>query len=279
MNRKDIKNQLIKNNIQFSNKDNSKRLFRKLQKFQQLTISYGVKAFRKLPDGTLQTGGIGGSDYTEFQVGGIYSLNNSRPLELCQNGFHFFRENEACFGVDFFNDSETVLHRIKVYGETVCDTYKMCCRKFEILEEISPDIDKNSNSGHSNSGNSNSGDYNSGNSNSGNYNSGYCNSGNYNSGYCNSGHWNSCDFESGSFNIKTPDFINVFGRKCSRTKWENSKKPKFLYFEIQNGETYKQAFQRSWDNTTPEDRKLLESLPNFDWKIFTQISGIKKPKK
>jgi len=28
----------------------------------------------------------------------------------------------------------------------------------------------------------------------------------------------------------------------------------------------------------PEDRAKLEELPNFDWEVFTEITGIEKPK-
>ena len=53
--------------------------------------------------------------------------------------------------------------------------------------------------------------------------------------------------------------------------------PHFLFFRIKKNETYKEAFQKSWDRASTEDKKLLEKLPNFDWDIFTEISGIKKP--
>ena len=38
---------------------------------------------------------------------------------------------------------------------------------------------------------------------------------------------------------------------------------------------YKEAFKKSWDNTTPEDRAKTKLLPNFDAAIFEEISGIK----
>ena len=160
------------------------------------------------------------------------------------------------------------------------------------------------NSGNMNSGNMNSGYWNSGDRNSGNMNSGYRNSGDMNSGDMNSGYWNSCNFSTGFFNTKTPQTIMVFNKPCKGKRWENATKPNFLHFDLtewineadmseqnkidhpefycQKGYLrtydYKEAFKRSWDNRRKGDQELLEKLPNFNWPIFTRISGIKKPK-
>jgi len=159
----------------------------------------------------------------------------------------------------------------------------------------------NSNSGDYNSGNSNSGDYNSGNSNSGDYNSGRYNSGDYNSGNSNSGNYNSGNSNSGYFNTKTSDKIYVFNKLVLRDVWEKAIKPKFLYFEltiwvIYNNMTeqekidnpnafvsdgylknleYKEAWSKSFKSATPDDIEQLKALPNFDAKVFEEISGIK----
>jgi hypothetical protein len=308
-----------------------------------------VKACRKVNDSNdlFSTGGIGGSTYTEFKIGETYELPDPEKLELCEYGFHYFRKEDLCFGIDLFEE-ETVFIEIEVLGEVVLDTYKRCTNKFKVLRYIPKKEwkklikgscnsgncnsgwrnsgnnnsgnrnsgnhnsgwrnsgnfnsgndnsgwrnsgfrnsgnensgyynsgDRNSgklNSGNNNSGNNNSGNFNSGNSNSGSNNSGCCNSGNNNSGW-----WNSGSYNSGHFNRKIPTTINIFDKPCLVEKWENCEKPKFLFFNIREGETYKQAFQRSWNNASPEDHKLLESLPNFNWEAFTEISGIEKPK-
>ena len=95
----------------------------------------------------------------------------------------------------------------------------------------------------------------------------------------------------------------VFNKPCSRKRWDASVKPRFLFFRLtewiyeedmtdqekishpefycQKGYLksldYKEAFMKSWEMRGPEEQAQLEALPNFDWKIFTRISGIKKP--
>lgn len=109
-------------------------------------------------------------------------------------------------------------------------------------------------------------------------------------GYCNSGDWN----------IDTPQTIRVFGKDISIKLWDNAYKPAFLFFMttewvssdamtkqektenpfhavtggIVRTYSYKEAFQRSWENADPEDRIKVKDLPNFDAEIFYQISGI-----
>jgi len=173
--------------------------------------------------------------------------------------------------------------------------------------------DRNSgdrNSGDSNSGDRNSGDRNSGNRNSGDRNSGYgnsgynnsgdWNSGYNNSGYRNSGNWNSINKETGYFNSTQSDTIRVFNKECKRTDWENANKPNFIYFDLclwisfdsmSDQEKidypkayicggylktleYKEAWKLSFDKASKENIILLKALPNFDAKVFFDISGI-----
>ena len=157
------------------------------------------------------------------------------------------------------------------------------------------------NSGYSNSGYSNSGDSNSGYSNSGDINSGDSYSGDSNSGKSNSGNFNSCNYETGMFNSKQSNNIRVFNNSCKRIIWENAIKPNFIYFDLNiwiyfsdmtdeekidnpkaficNGylktRTYKEAWWESYLTATKEDLELLKALPNFDAKIFEEITGIK----
>jgi len=130
------------------------------------------------------------------------------------------------------------------------------------------------NSGHGNSGHDNSGHRNSGNENSGNRNSGHENSGDGNSGDRNSGSWNACNNSSGVFNSKPETEIRVFGKMTPLQVWNDADKPDLIFFSPENGETYKEAFKRSWTNSTDKDRQKVRDLPNFDAEIFFEISGI-----
>jgi len=150
------------------------------------------------------------------------------------------------------------------------------------------------NSGHWNSGNRNSGHWNSGNSNSGNRNSGHWNSGNSNSGHWNSGHCNS-----GHLNSNKPDKIRIFNKYTDSTEIEF---PEYFYFDLTEFVShdtatpeekekykkeievcggflrtldYKQAWQKSYNKASDEDKAKTKKLPNFDSDIFFEITGIK----
>jgi hypothetical protein len=136
------------------------------------------------------------------------------------------------------------------------------------------------NSGHINSGHRDSGDRNSGSWNSGNYNSGNCNSGDYNSGDWNSGSWNSGNKNSGNWNSG----YRNFGYLCTQTqptylfnklapKGWGVRFPSWMYFNLLP-EGYKASWQEAFKNASIEGVKELIALPNFDFKIFEEISSI-----
>lgn len=167
------------------------------------------------------------------------------------------------------------------------------------------------NSGYYNCGSRNSGHYNSGCWNSGNYNSGYYNSGSANSGYynsgnCNSGDWNSSDHNNGCFNTATIK-IHLFNKPSDWTfnDWLSSKArrvmdcvPKNLAWvefdqmtdeekkayptaEITNGYLRKipddeLAVIRNewWAGLSPDNKDEILKLPNFDARIFKEITMI-----
>ncbi len=162
------------------------------------------------------------------------------------------------------------------------------------------------NSGNWNSGNCNSGDRNSGNYNSGNCNSGDRNSGNYNSGNCNSGDWNKSSFSNGCFNTEIPK-INMFNKPSNWTyfEWRKSdacnlvgkidlnilkwilsddmtaaEKEKHPDYKTTGGFLRKidisEATTLWWRNLSNNDKQVIKSLPNFDAKIFSEITGIPK---
>ena len=162
------------------------------------------------------------------------------------------------------------------------------------------------NCGSRNSGYYNSGCWNSGNHNSGYYNSGSANSGYYNSGSANSGDWNSSDHNNGCFNTATIK-IHLFNKPSDWTykDWLSSRArrvmdcvPKNLAWvefdqmtdeekkayptaEITNGYLRKipddeLAIIRNewWARLSPDNKDEILKLPNFDARIFKEITMI-----
>ncbi len=159
------------------------------------------------------------------------------------------------------------------------------------------------NTGDRNTGARNTGARNTGDRNTGARNTGDRNTGDWNTGCRNTGCWNSCNNSSGFFCTKTPK-VRLFNKK---TDIDVSKIyfPNFCYFNLTewveskkmtDGEKkanptykttggylktygYKEAFRKSFieaqgqDDWAEEKAKLL-ALPNFDFKIFEEISGI-----
>lgn len=169
--------------------------------------------------------------------------------------------------------------------------------------------DKKNNTGIENTGNRNSGDWNSGDGNSGDGNSGYgnsgygnsgnWNSGNWNSGYRNSGYGNSTNRETGIFNttegklrlfnkptdltwdeIDHPDFYEFYLNKwISESEMTDQEKKEQADFHVRGGYlktfTWNEAWANYWRDSDEEERQKVLNLPNFDWDIFTEITGIK----
>ena len=165
------------------------------------------------------------------------------------------------------------------------------------------------NSGDRNSGDCNSGDCNSGDHNSGNYNSGDHNSGNRNSGDYNSGDWNECNFSNGCFNT-IEQKIYLFNKPSEWTyrDWKNSTarailsrmpnnvlvyvmwknmtdKEKNAHPEAKTTGGYLKKLDNPerrikwWCNLSDEQKAVITAIPNFDKKIFKQITGIDIDKK
>ena len=162
--------------------------------------------------------------------------------------------------------------------------------------------DRNSgarNSGDRNSGSCNSGSCNSGDRNSGFYNNGSWNSGDRNSGDRNSGSWNSGSWNSGFFNSDEPN-IRMFN-KDTNLKRGDINIPLWCYFSLtiwvshdtateeekekykREIETcggylktleYKEAWKLAWSKASKEEHKQLLKLPNWNNKVFIEITGI-----
>ena len=134
----------------------------------------------------------------------------------------------------------------------------------------------NQNSGDWNTGSYNTGRFNTGNENSGNWNTGarnrgQRNSGEWNTGNHNTGDWNSGNWNSGCFNTEEGTFF-MFNKPCSWTysMWYNSSARSILNHCPKNNN----GRQDWYDNLSEQKKLIIKSLPNFDAKIFKQITGI-----
>ena len=161
----------------------------------------------------------------------------------------------------------------------------------------------NYNSGYYNNGNYNSGYYNNGNHNSGDFNSGNHNSGNFNRGNHNSGDFNSGNHNNGWFSTITPKLtifeketsfsreeildikgIKILNQKCKNTLWvceENmteEEKEKYPSYETTGGYlktiSHKEAYKIMWEKLSHREKNEIQRIPNFDARIFQEITGI-----
>ena len=168
------------------------------------------------------------------------------------------------------------------------------------------------NTGDGNTGDKNTGDRNTGDRNTGYGNTGYRNTGNWNTGDRNTGDWNTGDWNTGYGNTidgsngvfcTEPDMnIRIFNRPsgmslrdfyrsryyealCNApfllTEWipytEEEKKAdpeKEMIGGYLKEYTMKEAWANWWGKTSEKDKKIIQEIPNFDAKIFKEITGI-----
>ncbi len=167
----------------------------------------------------------------------------------------------------------------------------------------------NRNTGNRNTGDCNTGDCNTGNRNTGDWNTGRCNTGNWNTGNWNTGNrntgdWNKSSFNTGCFNTEEQK-IMLFNKPSDMTyrEWMDSY-ARYLLNQIQKNvvewvyeddmtdeekvenPTYKttggylkildesECAQIWWDGLEDEEKKIIQSIPNFDPDIFRQCTGI-----
>ena len=173
----------------------------------------------------------------------------------------------------------------------------------------------NDNAGNRNSGNDNAGSYNAGHSNAGSYNAGHGNAGNrnvgnLNAGHGNAGHGNAGSYNAGSYNVglfnSKQGKIRLFNKESS-VSWDDARiqavlehlpsfqeyvsfdnmtdteKNAHAYAKITGGYfrylKYKDAWLKFWGNSQDSVKQAFLNLPNFDAKVFEEITGIKIKKR
>ena len=153
------------------------------------------------------------------------------------------------------------------------------------------------NTGSRNTGYCNAGNCNTSNFNTGDYNVGYRNGGDYNTG-----NYNSCDYSTGFFNsVEQPiyffnkettltrsDLFNLKGLEVAShlelSEWvyasdmTEEEKQQHPEYKATNGYlktyTYKQAWTNLWKKLNKDEKQAIKDLPNFNKKVFKEITGI-----
>ena len=248
----------------------------------------------------------------QYEVGKEY--HHKGKLELCESGFHACPKLTDCFYFYPFNKTKTRVAEVLVWGKVEYKDgvkyedagVKLCASNIKVVRELTwNEVLSLCNTGNSNSGDRNSGDFNSGDRNSGSCNTGYSNSGNWNSGNWNSGDWNSGDWNSGYLNTSAQKYTFIFNKRVEKSVLERAEFPSFMFFALTEWVparnmsqvekerhpeyvttggylkkyAYKTAFRKSFKKARrkpdwPKQRQMLLDLPNFDAKIFEEISGI-----
>ena len=232
----------------------------------------------------------------KFEVGKTYTKDIPKEeLECCTDKvFHFCRELSAIEKESNYKLSESRLYEVFT-GDYVRSGDKYGTNSLTILREIEGEEKLELiNSGSCNSGSCNSGSCNSGDRNSGSWNSGDRNSGDRNSGSWNSGSWNSGFFNSDEPNIrmfnkdtnlKRGDINIPLWCYFSLTVWvshdtatEEEKEKHKREIETCGGYLktleYKEAWKLAWSKASKEEHKQLLKLPNWNNKVFIEITGI-----
>ena len=129
----------------------------------------------------------------QYELNKKFILNNDKPLQLCDNGFHFCEEMKDCFEYyDFYNGER--LFEVEALGKTITKGDKTVTDKIIFLREIFLTKEELyiifSLPKFGNKGKNNIGKYNKGNYNIGSWNKGDYNEGSYNYGDCNTGNNN-----------------------------------------------------------------------------------------
>lgn len=235
-------------------------------------------------------------------------------LDVCGRGMHFCQVAADCFNYYRFNSENKVAEVIaygdvRTDGDKSCTDKLEIVREIPWDEVLRIVNIGNNCTGLCNTGDCNTGNRNTGNCNTGNWNTGDCNTGDWNTGNWNTGDWNTGDcnkssFNTGCFNTEEQK-IMLFNKPSDMTyrEWMDSDArcllnqiPKnvveWVYEDDMTDEekvenpTYKttggylkildesERAQIWWDGLEDEEKKIIQSIPNFDPDIFRQCTGI-----
>lgn len=211
----------------------------------------------------------------QYEVGKTFKYDGE--LKMCYSGFHFCTNLADCFTYYSFDKEKTVIAEVEAIGQVIeSESDSKCCTdEIKILKELSwSDVLKGCNVGNWNAGNHNAGNHNAGNWNTGDSNTGNWNTGNSNTGDWNIGDWNLTDYSNGCFNTIEAK-IYLFNRLSSWTINDWLKSEARYILNLMPGSHERQDW---WDSLLDDSKKEVLNLPNFDKKIFKQITGIEVEK-
>ena len=222
----------------------------------------------------------------KFEVGKTYTKDIPKEeLECCTDTvFHFCRELSAIEKESNYKLSESRLYEVFA-GDYVRSGDKYGTNSLTILREIEGEEKLELiNSGYKNCGSYNSGDRNSGYRNSGDRNSGSWNSGSWNSGFFNSDEPNirmfnkDTNLKRGDINIPSWCYFSLTVWVSHDTATEEEKEKYKREIETFGGYLktleYKEAWKLAWSKASKEEHKQLLKLPNWNNKVFIEITGI-----
>ena len=231
------------------------------------------------------------SDWTcrdkQYTCPGTFEENVN--LDVCYQGMHFCRKAIDCFCYYDFNPNNHVAEVI-AYGNVKEIDNKCCTDKLKIVRELSwHEVLELVNIGRNCTGKGNTCN---------------CNSGNWNSGSWNSGDWNKTNYSSGYFNTIEPK-VTFFNKKSNWTyeDWLESDAKRLLdriptetlqwiaFKDMTEEEKEanpkakstngylkvikpKMSIQEWWESLRPIDKDAILGIPNFNRKIFKEITGI-----
>ena len=217
----------------------------------------------------------------KFEVGKTYTKDIPKEeLECCTDTvFHFCRELSAIEKESNYKLSESRLYEVFA-GDYVRSGDKYGTNSLTILREIEGEEKLELiNSGDRNSGSCNSGSCNSGSWNSGSWNSGSCNSGFFNSDEPNIRMFNKdTNLKRGDINIPSWCYFSLTVWVSHDTATEEEKEKYKREIETFGGYLktleYKEAWKLAWSKASKEEHKQLLKLPNWNNKVFIEITGI-----
>ena len=137
---------------------------------------------------------------------------------------------------------------------------KVVCESVRLIKEVVFEFDEKSNTGDRNTGYSNTGDWN----------TGHRNTGDWNTGNWNTGHRNT-----GSLNTIEPETVYLFNKPILYKKYKEISFPSYFYFELLY-KGYKESWKDSFKDASKQEAIETIELPNFDYAVFEEITGITK---